>query len=91
MRRGSFWSWFWITLGFLYFFVPLFATFMFSLRAERDTLSFVAYQRVLADDEFFRTFLFSVQMALWTVFGSILLVVPTAFWVHLRLPQARPG
>ena len=90
MRRGSFWSWFWIILGFLYFFLPLFATFMFSLRAERDTLSFLAYQRVLADDEFFRTFLFSVQMALWTVFCTMLLIVPTAFWVHLRLPQARP-
>jgi putative spermidine/putrescine transport system permease protein len=61
------------------------------LRAQRDTLSLLAYQRVLDDPAFFRTFLFSVQMALWTIVFSILLIVPTAFWVHLRLPQLRPA
>jgi putative spermidine/putrescine transport system permease protein len=90
MRRASFWSWLWIALGFLYFFLPLYATLQFSLRAQRDTLSLLAYQRVLDDPAFFRTFLFSVQMALWSIVGSILLIVPTAFWVHLRLPQQRP-
>src|SRR3954470_13666233 len=90
MRRISFWSWLWIVLGFLYFFIPLYATFMFSLREQRDTLSFVAYQNVLKDPQFYHSFLFSVQMALWTIGCSILLVVPTAFWVHLRLPQLRP-
>jgi putative spermidine/putrescine transport system permease protein len=85
-----FWSWLWIALGFLYFFLPLYATLQFSLRAQRDTLSLLAYQRVLDEPEFFRTFLFSVQMALWTIFASIVLIVPTAFWVHLRLPRLRP-
>jgi putative spermidine/putrescine transport system permease protein len=90
MRRVSFWSWLWVVLGFLYFFLPLFGTFLFSLRAQRDTLSLLAYQRVLGEAEFFRTFLFSVQMALWTIVCSIALIVPTAFWVHLRLPRLRP-
>ena len=90
MRRISLWSWLWIALGFLYFFLPLYATFQFSLRAQRDTLSLLAYQRVLNDPEFFRTFLFSIQMALWTIFCSMVLIVPTAFWVHLRLPRLRP-
>jgi putative spermidine/putrescine transport system permease protein len=91
MRRFPFWSWLWIVLGFLYFFLPLYATFMFSLRAQRDTLSLLAYQNVLKDPQFIRSFLFSVQMAFWTVVGSIVLMVPTAFWVHLRLPQLRPA
>ena len=56
----------------------------------RDTLSLLAYQRVLNDPEFLRTFFFSVQMALWTIVCSVVLIVPTAFWVHLRLPRLRP-
>ena len=90
MRRVSFWSWLWIALGFLYFFLPLYGTLHFSLRAQRDTISLLAYQNVLKEPEFFRTFLFSVQMALWTILTSTLLIVPTAFWVHLRLPRLRP-
>lgn len=90
MRRFPFWSWLWIVLGFFYFLLPLYATFQFSLRAQRDTLSFLAYRNVLSDPQFIQSFLFSTQMALWTIVCSTLLIVPTAFWVHLRLPQLRP-
>jgi putative spermidine/putrescine transport system permease protein len=91
MRRFPVWSWLWILLGLLYFFLPLYATFQFSLRAQRDTLSLLAYQNVVNDPQFLRSFFFSVQMALWTILFSVLLIVPTAFWVHLRLPQLRPA
>ncbi len=36
------------------------------------------------------TFIFSNIMAIFTILATLLLVVPTAYWVHLRLPQARP-
>src|SRR5262245_46912907 len=90
MRRFPYWSWLWIVLGVLYFFLPLYATLQFSLRAQRGTISLLAYRNVLADPRFFETFGFSLQMALYTIVFSIALIVPTAYWVHLRLPQLRP-
>lgn len=89
-RRGTFWAWLVILLGFIYFFLPLVATVDFSLRAQRDTLSFLAYERVLEDRQFISSFLFSLRMAVTTILAGILLVVPTAYWVHLRLPRLRP-
>jgi putative spermidine/putrescine transport system permease protein len=90
MRKTRFWSWLWVTLGVLYFFVPLLATLNFSLRQRRGVLSLSAYQSVFSDPTFFRTFAFSLQMAVLTVVVSVLLIVPTAYWVHLRLPRLRP-
>ncbi len=90
IRRVSFWSWLWLLLGALYFLLPLYGTFDFSLRATRGTLSLTAYTNALTDPEFLRTFTFSLRMAVITIVASILLIVPTAYWVHLRLPHLRP-
>jgi putative spermidine/putrescine transport system permease protein len=90
MRRGSFWAWLWVSLGALYFILPLVGTFIFSLRAKKDTLSFAAYDNVFNDSQFWETFGFSTLMALLTIIASLLLVVPTVYWVHLRLPRLRP-
>lgn len=90
MKRISFWSWIWILLGILYFFLPLLATFEFSLKAVRDQYTLTAYRTVLSDPEFLRTFAFSTEIALLTIFFSLLLIVPTVYWVHLRMPEIRP-
>ncbi len=90
MRRIPFWSWFWVILGALYFFLPLYGTFDFSLRIKRDILSLAAYQNVFNDPQFVQTFIFSNEMAVLTIVVSVLLIVPTAYWVHLRLPRLRP-
>ncbi len=90
MRRFPLMSWVWLILGSLYFILPLYGTLDFSLRKVRDTISFEAYRSAFADPEFVRTFIFSNQMAVLTIAASLLLVVPTAFWVHLRLPRLRP-
>jgi len=84
-----FWSWFWLILGVLYYFLPLYATLDFSLRMERGKISLKAYQMAFADPEFLRTFGYSIFLAVMTIIVSIALVVPTAYWVRLRLPQAR--
>lgn len=89
-KRTNIWGWFWVLLGVVYFLVPLVGTFTFSLKMKRDVLSFASYQAVFHDPEFLRTFLFSNQMALLTIIGSLALFVPTAYWVHLRVPQWRP-
>ncbi len=89
MKRNTFWSWFWVAIGVLYFFVPLVATFDFSLRAKKGVLSLVAYENIFKDPVFWNTFIFSIEMAVLTIIFSILLVVPTAYWIRLRLPQLR--
>lgn len=89
MKKTSFWSWLWIFIGLLYFVVPLIATFDFSLRAKKDQLTFVAYQRVFADPNFWNTIKFSLIIAIFTIIVSIVLVVPTAYWIRLRMPKLR--
>lgn len=89
-RGGHFWSWLWIAFGAIYFFLPLLATLNFSLRMEKDILGFAAYRSVLSDPNFLKSFGFSAEMAVLTILVSIVLIVPTAFWVHLKLPQIRP-
>jgi putative spermidine/putrescine transport system permease protein len=89
MKRRSFWSWVWLILGVGYFFTPLLATLLFSLRAKRGELGFTAYGNVFTDSRFYQTFSFSLQMALLTIVVSLLLIVPTAYWVHLRLRRLR--
>jgi putative spermidine/putrescine transport system permease protein len=90
MKKQSGWSWFWVMMGAIYFLLPLVGTFIFSLRAKRDTLSLLAYENALGNPKFVQTFSFSVAMALCTIVVSLLLSVPTAYWVQLRLPKLRP-
>jgi putative spermidine/putrescine transport system permease protein len=90
MKSNRFGAWLAVVLGTLYFVVPLIATFEFSLRMKRGVYSFEAYRIVLADPRFQEAFLFSLAMAAATIVMGILLVVPTAYWVQLRLPKLRP-
>ncbi len=82
----------WVALifGLLYFLIPLAGLTEFSLKARRGVYSFDAYAKVIADPEFQATFAYSVMMALVTIVVGILIVVPTAFWVRLKMPWARP-
>lgn len=89
IRRIPFWSWLWFLLGALYFILPLLATLEFSLGMERDVIGFKAYIRAFEDPEFLQTFLYSNMLALMTIIASIVLIVPTAYWIRLRLPEAR--
>jgi len=82
--------WVIVALAALYFLVPLIATFEFSLRMLRGIYSFEAYRVVFGDSRFQQTFLFSTVAALATIVVGAALVVPTAYWVRLRLPQLRP-
>ncbi|MBI3166543.1 MAG: ABC transporter permease subunit [Anaerolineales bacterium] len=88
LRKVPFWSWVWFILGALYFVLPLFATFEFSLTWDPAN-PLKAYQRAFEDRDFWETFLYSNILALATIIFSILLIVPTAYWIRLRLPEAR--
>jgi putative spermidine/putrescine transport system permease protein len=85
-RFGSILWWGVFVAGLLYFFVPLYATLLFSLKARPQ---FAAYTKTFADPDFGATLLYSFVVGIITVVISMALMVPTAFWVRLRLPHLR--
>jgi putative spermidine/putrescine transport system permease protein len=74
----------------LYFFVPLIATLEFSLRMIKGRYTLEAYKEAFADPRFYQSFGYSLVWSVLTIIISLLLVVPTAYWVHLKLPRLRP-
>jgi len=78
-----------LLLGAVFFLVPLGATFEFSLRTAGGH-SWVAYRQVLSDPEFRTTLLRSLELAAETIAVLLVLMVPTAYFVHLRAPKLRP-
>jgi putative spermidine/putrescine transport system permease protein len=81
----------WLLIGAVYFFLPLLATLLFSLQSgPHRSYSLSAYGDVAHDSEFWKTLRLSAVLALETIGISLLLLVPTAYWVHLRLPRLRP-
>src|SRR5690606_3233016 len=90
MKANRIWSWLFVGLGIVYFALPLIGTADFSLKLRRGVYSLDAYWAVLGDPRFQQTFGFSVLMALGTIAVGVLLVVPPAYWVRLKLPRWRP-
>ena len=84
---GSWWAWVVFLIGVTYFIVPLIATLEFSLRPNPRTY---AYANVLADRRFYAGLIYSFVIGLITIVISLAIIVPTAYWVRLRLPRLRP-
>jgi putative spermidine/putrescine transport system permease protein len=84
---GRIFWWLIFLIGFLYFFLPLYGTLDFSLKS-KPFLS--AYTAVLNDSRFVSTLGYSFIAGILTIIISILIIVPTAFWVRLKYPQLRP-
>src|SRR5215207_3748258 len=89
-RKNRLWSSLIFLIGALYFLIPLAATFYWSLRAEKGKLGFEAYRRLFADTNFLPAFSQSIVNAIAAIIICLLLIVPTAYWVTLRLPKLRP-
>ena len=73
-------------IGFLYFFVPLVGTFVWSFQSPP---LFSAYAVVTDDPKFASTLFYSFVIGIVTIIVSAALIVPTAYWVRLRLPRLR--
>ena len=71
--------------------MPIAATIKFSLVQGNAGFGFDAYSQILNDPLFRHTLWFSVQLALETTVVTMILMVPTVYWVHLRLPKVRPA
>jgi putative spermidine/putrescine transport system permease protein len=82
----------WLLVGFLYFFIPLLATFLFSLKSNQTgkCCTAASYSWVFHNGDFWHTLKISFLLALETIVISLLLFVPTIYWVHLKVPRLRP-
>ncbi len=78
-----------LILVILYLIVPLGATLVFGLSGANG-IGFSTYQQIFSDPNFSATLLLSLGLAFASTILAIVLVTPTAYWVQLRLPRARP-
>ena len=86
LTRAAWWLVF--IVGFLYFFVPLYATLLYSLKSKPFGS---AYTAILNDPQFVSTLTYSFVAGILTIIVSVLIIVPTAFWVRLKYPSLRPA
>jgi len=72
-----------------YLIVPLGATLWFGLDTGNG-FDLSSYQRIFSDPDFSQTFITSLELAAATTILAVVLLTPTAYWVQMRLPRARP-
>jgi putative spermidine/putrescine transport system permease protein len=73
----------------VYLLLPLVAMVDFSTRGAGDTRTLDARRAIGTDEDLVAAILATVELALLTVVGMLVLLVPTMTWVHLRLPRVR--
>ena len=73
----------------LYLLIPLGATLWFGLGGGSG-LDLSSYQRIFNDPDFSATIITSLELATATTLLAVILITPTAYWVQMRIPGARP-
>jgi putative spermidine/putrescine transport system permease protein len=86
-RRDQLIWWIVLIVGIAYFVLPLIATFQVSLGM---LVPFKAYTNTFDDPKFWSSLGYSAFCAVLTIIGSAVLIVPTAYWVRLKVPRMRP-
>jgi putative spermidine/putrescine transport system permease protein len=82
----------WLLIGAAYFLIPLVSTLLFSLKSNQTgkCCTLANYGWVLHNGDFWHTLKISFLLALETIVISLLIFVPTIYWVHLKVPRLRP-
>lgn len=94
--RPASWQIFMVSFFLLYMLVPIISTYVFSVATRWDrtilpegyTLEF--YKRAFDASYFTITLRNSLILSLATILVSLLVIVPTVYWVHTRLVGAKP-
>jgi putative spermidine/putrescine transport system permease protein len=83
-RRRSYpvWRWVILIIAGLYFVIPLYAAFQFT--------GWNAFGQVFSQVGFSDAIILSIKLAVITTVLTLVLMVPTTIYVHLRLPTIRP-
>jgi putative spermidine/putrescine transport system permease protein len=76
-----------LVLGYLI--LPLFAMLEFSTRGDFGSRTVDAYAAILDDQNLIDAVTTSLQIAVLTVLGTLLLLVPTMVWTVVRVPRMR--
>jgi putative spermidine/putrescine transport system permease protein len=81
----------WLLLAALYFVVPLFSTFLISLKSNETGKCCTAanYGWVIHNPEMWHSLRVSFLLAVETIVICLVIFVPTIYWVHLKLPKLR--
>ena len=81
----------WLLIGAAYFLIPLLATLIFSLKSGTTGKCCTGgnYGEIFRDPELWRSLKESFILALETIFVALALLIPTVYWVHLKLPRLR--
>ena len=82
----------WLVFAAAYFLIPLLATLIFSLRSGTTGTCCTGgnYSEIFRDPELWRSLKESFILALETIIVALALLIPTVYWVHLKLPRLRP-
>ena len=80
-------AWLILILAMGYFLLPLLGTLLFSLKAQPFGQ---AWADMINDSHLWSSLGYSFVIAVITIIASTFLLVPTAFWVRLRVPRLRP-
>jgi putative spermidine/putrescine transport system permease protein len=78
-----------LTLAAAYFLIPLYAGVRFSLENDSGHLSLYAIRAIPSQTGFTDAFFLSLRLAAVTTVLTLVLMVPTATYVHLKLPRMR--
>jgi putative spermidine/putrescine transport system permease protein len=82
----------WLLVAAAFFLIPLIATLLFSFKSLQTgkCCTGTNYSLIVHDHQFWHTIRLSFLLSLETIIVSLLLFVPTVYWVHLKLPRLRP-
>jgi putative spermidine/putrescine transport system permease protein len=79
-----------MVLALAYFLAPLYAGLKFALENDLGHFSLWAFTTLPSEQGFAAAFFLSMRLAFVTAAVELILMVPTAIYVHLRLPKLRP-
>lgn len=88
-RIRNVWRWMIIAFVGFYLLLPMVAMLDFSTRGAPGTRSTEAWQAIFTSPGLVEAILVSLQLALLSVLGVLVLLLPTMVWVHLRVPSMR--
>ncbi len=82
----------WLLVGAAYLLLPLVATLIYSLKSNQTgtCCTLENYGKIIHDPAFWKSIRISFVLALETIVIGLALLVPTVYWVNLKLPRLRP-
>jgi putative spermidine/putrescine transport system permease protein len=87
--RSSRWTLVILALAACFFFIPLVATFLFSLWQGGNRYDLTAYVRVASDPQLWQSLRFSLELAVEVALLSLILMIPSLYWAHLASPRLK--